>query len=266
VDVARRGRRRRSLPVLWRIPDDLWELIRVTLPAVELRPSGGRPWIAPRRIVDGVLFVPRTGCQWKAVPREFGSGSTVHRRFQRWTDEGRWEAMWRLLLQYAEATQQLEWVWQSADASLHKAPLGGEKNGAEPDRPPEVRDQAPCPHRRRRRTARRGDHGGERARHARGWASCLMPACSVLPPAPSSTRASTKATTTPTRNGQCAADGTCRTSVAAAKNGGAVRAANVRVAGSSSAPTRGSTAFASCSYGGRRDRRTTSRSSSSPPC
>ena len=127
-------------------------------------------------------------------------------------------------------------------------------------------DQAPCPHRRRRRTARRGDHGGERARHARGWASCLMPACSVLPPAPSSTRASTKARTTPTRNGQCAADGTCRTSVAAAKNGGAVRAANVRVAGSSSAPTRGSTAFASCSYGGRRDRRTTSRSSSSPPC
>lgn len=120
--MARRGRRRRSLPVLWRIPDDLWELIRVTLPAVELRPSGGRPWIAPRRIVDGVLFVLRTGCQWKAVPREFGSGSTVHRRFQRWTDEGRWEAMWRLLLQHAEATQQLEWVWQSADASLHKAP------------------------------------------------------------------------------------------------------------------------------------------------
>jgi transposase len=59
---------------------DVWELIRVTLPAVELRPSGGQPWIAPRRIVDGVLFVLRTGCQWKAVPREFGSGSTVHRR------------------------------------------------------------------------------------------------------------------------------------------------------------------------------------------
>jgi len=120
------------LLVLWRIPDDLWELIRVTLPAVELRPSGGRPWIAPRRIVDGVLFVLRTGCQWKAVPREFGSGSTVHRRFQRWTDEGRWEAMWRLLLQYAEATQQPEWVWQSADAALHKAPLGGKKRGRTP--------------------------------------------------------------------------------------------------------------------------------------
>src|SRR5262249_42878728 len=90
------------------------------------------------RIVDGVLFVLRTGLQWKAVPREFGSGSTVHRRFQRWTDEGRWKAMWRLLLQYAEATQQLEWVWPSADASLHKAPLVGKKTGAEPDRPREA--------------------------------------------------------------------------------------------------------------------------------
>ena len=40
--------------------------------------------------------------------------------------------MWRLLLQYAEATQRLEWVWQSADASLHKAPLGGEKTGPNP--------------------------------------------------------------------------------------------------------------------------------------
>jgi hypothetical protein len=48
-------------------PDDLWKLIRVTLPAVELRPSGGRPWIAPRRIVDGVLFVLRTPTQWRFV-------------------------------------------------------------------------------------------------------------------------------------------------------------------------------------------------------
>ena len=70
--MVRRGRRRRA-PVVWKIPDDLWERIRGTLPGAELQPSGGRPWIAPRRIVDGVLFVLRTGCQWKAVPREFGS-------------------------------------------------------------------------------------------------------------------------------------------------------------------------------------------------
>ena len=154
---------RRAVPTIWQIPDDLWLIVEHVLPRQELARSRGRPWIPPRRILDAVLYVLRTGCQWKAVPREFGSGSTVHRRFQRWVEHGVWEAMWRLLLQYYDAAESLEWTWQSADASLHKAPLGGEKNGAEPDRPRQDGDQAPCPHRRRRRADRLGDHGGQYA-------------------------------------------------------------------------------------------------------
>src|SRR5713101_6866947 len=129
------GVERRAVPTIWQIPDDLWVIVQHVLPREELQRSRGRPWIPPRRILDAVLYVLRTGCQWKAVPREFGSGSTVHRRFQRWVDHGVWEAMWRLLLQYYDAAESLEWTWQSADASLHKAPLGGEKNGPQPDRP-----------------------------------------------------------------------------------------------------------------------------------
>jgi len=151
------------LPTIWHIPDDLWRIVQHVLPREELQRSRGRPWIPTRRILDGVLYVLRTGCQWKAVPREFGSGSTVHRRFQRWVEQGVWEAMWRLLLQYYDAAESLEWTWQSADASLHKAPLGGEKNGTQPDRPREDRDQAPPPHRRRRGADRGGDHGRQHA-------------------------------------------------------------------------------------------------------
>ena len=146
------------IPTIWQMPDDLWLIVQHVLPRDELQPSRGRPWLPPRRVLDGVLYVLRTGCQWKAVPREFGSGSTVHRRFQRWVEQGVWEAMWRLLLQYYDAARSLEWTWQSADASLHKAPLGGEKNGAQPHRPREIRHQAPCPHRRRRGADRIGDH------------------------------------------------------------------------------------------------------------
>ena len=155
--------RRDTVPTIWRVPDDLWLIVRHVVPSEELRRSRGRPWIDPRCIVDGVLYVLRTGCQWKAVPREYASGSTVHRRFQRWVDLGVWEALWRLLLQYYDAAESLEWTWQSADASLHKAPLGGEKNGAQSDRPRQVRHQAPCPHRRRRGADRAGDH---RRQHA----------------------------------------------------------------------------------------------------
>src|SRR5439155_10331461 len=129
------GVAQRRVPTIWQIPDDLWFIVQHVLPRKELQRSRGRPWIPPRRILDAVLYVLRTGCQWKAVPREFGSGSTVHRRFQRWVDHGVWEAMWRLLLQYYDAAESLEWTWQSADASLHKAPLGGEKNGPEPHEP-----------------------------------------------------------------------------------------------------------------------------------
>ena len=158
--MAACGAQRRQ-PTIWEIPDDLWLIVQHVLPREELQRSRGRPWIPPRRILDAVLYVLRTGCQWKAVPRTFASGSTVHRRFQRWVERGIWEAMWRLLLQYYDAAESLEWTWQSADTSLHKAPLGGEKNGAQPDRPREVRDQAPHPHRRRRRADRHHDHRGE---------------------------------------------------------------------------------------------------------
>jgi transposase len=65
---GRRAKRRR-VPTVWRVPDDLWNRIAVLLPIEEFRPTGGRQWIPPRRILDGVLYVLRTGCQWKAVPQ-----------------------------------------------------------------------------------------------------------------------------------------------------------------------------------------------------
>ena len=81
--AAKRTRRRQRLPTVWRVPDDLWKRMAQLLPIEEFRPTGGRRWIPPRRILDGIVYVLRTGCQWKAVPAEYGSGSTVHRRFQR---------------------------------------------------------------------------------------------------------------------------------------------------------------------------------------
>lgn len=130
--AAKRTRRRQRLPTVWRVPDDLWKRIAQLLPIEEFRPTGGRRWIPPRRILDGIVYVLRTGCQWKAVPAEYGSGSTVHRRFQRWVELGCFEAIWQRLLQHYDDEIGLQWRWQSADASLHKAPLGGKKTGPNP--------------------------------------------------------------------------------------------------------------------------------------
>lgn len=135
---------------MWKVPDELWDRIAILFPIEEFRPTGGRPWTPPRRILDGVLYVLRTGCQWKAVPREYGPGSTLHRRFQRWAELGIWEALWRRLLQHYDQDVGLAWQWQSADASLHKAPLGGEKNRPQSYRSRQRRHQTPSPDRHRR--------------------------------------------------------------------------------------------------------------------
>ena len=161
--AVERQRKRQRVPTVWRVPDEMWNRIAVLFPIEEFLPSGGRRWLPPRRVLDGVLYVLRTGCQWKAVPREFGASSTIHRRFQRWVDAGCFEAVWKRLLQDYDLDVGLDWRWQSADASLHKAPLGGEKNRPESHRPREERDQAPSSHRRRRDSHQRCPHCGEPA-------------------------------------------------------------------------------------------------------
>ena len=61
VGKERRRARPRGAPTVWRVPDELWNRIAMLLPIEEFRPTGGRRWTPPRRILDGVLYVLRTG-------------------------------------------------------------------------------------------------------------------------------------------------------------------------------------------------------------
>ena len=81
-----------------------------------------------RNVVTGILYVLRTGCQWKAMPAEFGSGSAIHAYFQEWVLRGVFEKLWRLALEEYDDLQGIDWEWQSLDGAMTKAPLGGEKN------------------------------------------------------------------------------------------------------------------------------------------
>ena len=75
-----------------RIPDDLWNEITNTLPDEKPENAIGRPIVPPYRkvVLDGILYVLRTGCQWKMLPKDYGSGSTCHRRFQELMQLGRY--------------------------------------------------------------------------------------------------------------------------------------------------------------------------------
>jgi putative transposase len=147
----------------WRMPDEMWERIEALLPRLRRHPKGGRPWIDNRKIADGIFYVLRTGCQWKAVPREFGSGSTLHRRFQQWVQRGVFRKLWQAGLFEYDELKGIQWEWQALDGAMTKAPLGGEKMREKPDRSGEERYQAFLAHRRRRRTA---GAGGRRSQSA----------------------------------------------------------------------------------------------------
>lgn len=70
------------------IPDDLWEQIAPLIPVRRKKTLRGRPPVPDREVMAGTVYRLRTGCQWKALPRDFGSGSTCHARFQAWCAAG----------------------------------------------------------------------------------------------------------------------------------------------------------------------------------
>ncbi len=68
-----------------------WEAVRDLIPGDERERTGargGRPWRDPRDVLDGILWVLRTGACWADLPRRYPPPQTCHRRFQKWVREG----------------------------------------------------------------------------------------------------------------------------------------------------------------------------------
>ena len=108
-----------------RIPDGLWNKVVSVLPKEKPGNTVGRPIIPFRKVMDGIMYVLRTGCQWKMLPREYGSGSTCHRRFQKWVRLDVFKKIWIRLLKTYDSKKGIKWNWQSLDSISIKSPLGG---------------------------------------------------------------------------------------------------------------------------------------------
>lgn len=80
-----------------------------------------------RKAMTAILYVLRTGIQWKALPQSLGAASTVHDRFQEWREAGVFERLWVDALTRFDEDVGLDWEWQAMDGAITKAPLGGEK-------------------------------------------------------------------------------------------------------------------------------------------
>jgi putative transposase len=75
-------------PTIWEISDEVWPMIQAILDAhYPAKPKGHRR-VDLRRVLNGIIFRLRTGCQWNQLPQQFGDDSTVHRHFQHWCQRG----------------------------------------------------------------------------------------------------------------------------------------------------------------------------------
>jgi transposase len=141
----------------WSIPDVLWSQIEPLIPSGRPHPLGcHNPRVADRDAMTAILFVLRTGCQWNAL-RATGicSSSSAHRRFVEWTEAGVFERAWVSALAHYDEFVGVDWDWLSMDGAMTKAPLGGKKDGAKPDRPGQGRHQTQPPDGGQRRPPRR---------------------------------------------------------------------------------------------------------------
>ena len=100
----------KNKPPINRISDKLWDKISDLLPDEKPVSTIGRPIIPYRKVMDGIIYVLRTGCQWKMLPCEYGSGSTCHRRFQEWVKLDIFKKVWIRLLKEYDNKKGIKWT------------------------------------------------------------------------------------------------------------------------------------------------------------
>jgi putative transposase len=124
--------KRARMHAIWHLPDRLWNQVKPLLGQAKTPGTRGRPPAPFRRVLDGLLCIPRTGCQWKAAPAALATGSTWPRRFQAWVQAGACQTLWKRLLSAYDARRGIAWRWQGVERASTNAPLGGEATGPNP--------------------------------------------------------------------------------------------------------------------------------------
>jgi transposase len=117
------------------LTDAQWEKLRLLLPPQ--KPRTGRPAKDHRTIINGILWVLRTGCPWRALPERYGSWKTVSSRFYRWQKAGIWGRILAALQQRADAEGRLDWSLHFVDSTVVRAHqhAAGAKGGIQQRKP-----------------------------------------------------------------------------------------------------------------------------------
>jgi len=101
------------------LTDEQWARLAPLLPPQ--KPATGRPANDHRTILNGILWVLKTGAPWRDLPERYGSWHTVYSRFARWQRAGIWQRILAELQRDAHDRHQVDWSAQMVDGTVIRA-------------------------------------------------------------------------------------------------------------------------------------------------
>lgn len=103
------------------LTDEVWARIEPLLPELK---SKGRPYIPHRPVVEGILWVLRTGAPWADLPRDYPAYVTCWRRHTDWGKSGVWQKIWAAFLSELNGRERLNWEECQIDGSFAPSKKG----------------------------------------------------------------------------------------------------------------------------------------------
>ena len=100
------------------LTNEQWERLEPLLPK---RKATGRPPKDHRQIINGILWVLRTGAPWRDLPERYGSWQTVYSRFYRWQKDGTWDRIFAAVQALVDAAGNLDWDVHYVDGTTVRA-------------------------------------------------------------------------------------------------------------------------------------------------
>jgi len=101
------------------LTDQQWQQLQPLLPPQ--MPTTGRPAKDHRTIINGILWVLRTGAPWRDLPERYGPWPTVASRFYRWRQDGLWERLLASVQQQSNIRGKVNWELHYVDGTMVRA-------------------------------------------------------------------------------------------------------------------------------------------------
>ena len=101
------------------LTDQQWQQLQPLLPPQ--KPTTGRPAKDHRTIINGILWVLRTGAPWRDLPERYGPWPTVASRFYRWPQDDLWERLLASVQQQSNIRGKVNWELHYVDGTIVRA-------------------------------------------------------------------------------------------------------------------------------------------------